>query len=593
MAKLPPGPRFLLGALPAILLPFALVFGYKNLHPLLFGEEIQKFHLKWAYRLCFPTFYTLVINWKDWKLTWDAYRVGGVLPPRSRHWSPGKIWLLLKFAFQGDNGYLGEPLEINCDKFGHIWNARVLFQDRFVVAEPEYIKYILATRFENHVKGHPIRTAVSSLLGVGVFASDGEMWKFHRQLTRPFFARDRISDFDTFERHATEALARLTTRLREGHAIDFQDLAGRFTLDSATEFLFARDLQTLSAGLPYPHNVPFVRTKSTADVFIDAFNDAQIMTARRMRFADGWPLFEFWGDRVEKRMGVIHDYLNPVIQEAFARKQRKELAGDEDKGLGESETLIDYLVERTDDPIIIRDEVLNILIAGRDTTASTLTVAIYMLAQHPHVLERLRSEILEKLGTSRRPTFDVFRDMKYLRAVLNETLRLYPVVPFNLKTTIDAQLWPNMQDPHAKPWYIPAGAQLPQIFTVLHRRKDLWGPDALDFDPDRFIDDRLKKYLIPNPFIFVPFNAGPRICLGQQFAYHEASYFLVRLLQNFSSISLAPDSQPPASRAPEDWKTEKVGRKSREKVKMMSHLTLMMEGGLWVKMKEAGEGTQL
>ena len=141
----------------------------------------------------------------------------------------------------------------------------------------------------------------------------------------------------------------------------------------------------------------------------------------------------------------------------------------------------------------------------------------------------------------------------------------------------------------------------------MHRRKDLWGPDgtsksfiqittnlfvvALEFDPDRWLDHRLHKYLTPNPFIFLPFNAGPRICLGQQvcfplqsfvdhnshtfyqFAYNEVSFFLTRFLQNFSSVSLAPDAQPPSSRPPAEW-AGAPGRKGIEKIVAKSHLTL-------------------
>jgi len=96
------------------------------------------------------------------------------------------------------------------------------------------------------------------------------------------------------------------------------------------------------------------------------------------------------------------------------------------------------------DPVILRDEIMNLAVAGRDTTASILTFTVYMLSQHPDILRRLREEILIKIGSSRRPTYDDFRDMKYLRAVLNgalskscqnfpltamvETLRLYPPV---------------------------------------------------------------------------------------------------------------------------------------------------------------------
>ena len=122
---------------------------------------------------------------------------------------------------------------------------------------------------------------------------------------------------------------------------------------------------------------------------------------------------------------------------------------------------------------------------------------------------------------------------------------------------------------------------------------------ALEFDPDRFLDERLQKYLIPNPFIFLPFNAGPRICLGQQvrssslhpsflsytdkqnkkkFAYNESSFFLIRLLQNFSLVSLSEESQPPDSRAPQIWKLDsKGGRKSKEKIQPKAHLTMFLK----------------
>lgn len=117
----------------------------------------------------------------------------------------------------------------------------------------------------------------------------------------------------------------------------------------------------------------------------------------------------------------------------------------------------------------------------------------------------------------------------------------------------------------------------------MHRRKDLWGPDALEFDPDRFIDHRLSKYLSPNPFIFTPFNAGPRICLGQQFAYNEMSFFLVRLMQSFSSFSLEQKALKPVE-TPEQWK----GEMDDEKVAFQMALTMSVKDGLWMNMKQAG-----
>jgi Cytochrome P450 len=95
--------------------------------------------------------------------------------------------------------------------------------------------------------------------------------------------------------------------------------------------------------------------------------------------------------------------------------------------------------------------------------------------------------------------------------------------PFNIRESINETTWAS-PDPTQKPLYIPAGTKTSYSVFLMHRRKDLWGPDAEEFDPDRFLDERLKKYLLKNSFIFLPFNAGPRICLGQQVRFPSASY---------------------------------------------------------------------
>jgi cytochrome P450 len=216
------------------------------------------------------------------------------------------------------------------------------------------------------------------------------------------------------------------------------------------------------------------------------------------------------------------------------------------------------------DPILVRDETLNILLAGRDTTASLLTSTLYALSQNPGVLARLRAEILSVVGPARAPVPDDIRAMKYLRAVLNETMRLFPPVPFNSRRTVVPAIWPS-KTPGEAPFYIPAGTRAMYSVLLMHRRADLWGPDAAVFDPERFLDPERVRILTANNFIFLPFNAGPRICLGQQFAYNEASCFLVRLLQAYSAVQLAPDAQPVESKP--RWE-------GREKVWMKSHLTL-------------------
>ena len=126
----------------------------------------------------------------------------------------------------------------------------------------------------------------------------------------------------------------------------------------------------------------------------------------------------------------------------------------------------------------------------------------------------------------------------------------------------------------------------------MHRRTHYWGPDAEAFDPDRFLDARVHTYLTPNPFVFLPFNAGPRICLGQQFAYNEMSYMMVKLLQHFSDFELVPEATPPDMRPTPEWANARgadgrLPRKAVEKFFPKKHLTMYAGGGIWVRAKEA------
>ncbi|KAJ6553147.1 cytochrome P450 [Mycena capillaripes] len=595
--SLPPGIVYIANQLPRLLGPPLAIYAAKLVAELRFGAYIPAWLTTIACILSGPVLLTVIVQCRDFQYRRQAAAVGAVMPPSL----PGSIGGLHMLFRNNEDMYPGEWLVNVAKDIGYSFSVRFLFQDRIMTADPENIKAILATEFNGFEKGAEFRGLMEPLLGTGVFAADGDMWKFHRQMTRPFFHRERISDFDLFDHQAENAIGQFKARLREGHAADFQDMVSRFTMDTASSFLFGQDVRSLDAGLPYPYNVsPSVDATNLpaaqphpSSTFATAFQEAQMITALRTRFGQHWPLQEFWTDRLAAPMGIVRGFLDPILKEAVAKKRAAGASEGEkknelgDREVQEGESLLDHLVNYTDDYTILRDEILNITAAGRDTTASLLTFTTYMLAEHPNVLAKLRDEILRVVGPAQRPTYDNFRDMKYLRAVLNETLRLYSPVPFNVRTTVHPTLFRSSKG--GPPLYIPAGTRTPFATILMHRRTDLWGPDALEFDPERFLDERLHKYLTPNPFIFLPFNAGPRICLGQQFAYHEASFFLVRLLQTFSSVSLALDAQPPAARPPAAWKTDdKSGWKAHEKIRPRSHLTMFVYGGLWVRMEEAG-----
>jgi cytochrome P450 len=504
----------------------------------------------------------------------------------------GNIDLMYKWVEAFRTGYPGDGLVEVVEAVGNCFNFRVLFDDLLFTCEPHHIKAILATDFENFVKGDRFRAQVLNVLGTGVFNSDADMWKFHRAMTRPFFTHDRINHFNIFDRHAEFTINQMKARLRAGYPVDFQDAISRFTLDSATEFLFGRCVHSLSSGLVYPYNTTplknSVGNSNVADDFARAFAMAQHIVSQRLRRGWLWTLFELWGDDTVGPMKVVNAYIEPILKNAIEKAKMDVSHGDKPISKSSDEdTLLDHLVRLTTDPVVLKDEILNIMIAGRDTTAGTLTFVVYLLSTHPHVLARLREEIMAKIGPRNRPTYEAIRDMKYLRAVINETLRLFPAVPFNIRESVKATTL-SSSDPSEKPYYVPAKTQVSYSVFHMHRRKDLWGPDAEEFDPDRFLDHRLHKYLTPQPFIFLPFNAGPRICLGQQFAYNEMSFMLIRLLQQFQTIMLAPDAQAPDTLPPPIW-AKAEGRKATEKVFPKMHLTMYVHGGLWVRMTEADD----
>ncbi|KAI0030853.1 cytochrome P450 monooxygenase pc-3 [Vararia minispora EC-137] len=529
---------------------------------------------------------------------------GEILPPAVRDPWPFNIGFLVKTIKAFQSGYVGSaqtgfgPLVS-----GSARNASVLptCAQTYFTTEPSHIKAILATRFDDWEKGAIFHGQMKSVLGVGVFNSDGDMWRFHRAMTRPFFNKERISDFDIFDEHALDAIAQAKQRLAAGYPVDFQDMCSRISLDSATAFLFNNDVHSLSAGLIYPPGTPEAANSDRAHqsiAFAHAFSDCQRQVAFRTFLGEVWPLSEMTVDVTKPNMKIVNNFIEPLVAKALREKKLATTSGKTagaDNGEREHLCLLDLLVGETDGVPIIHPErlmligavlqTLNIMIAGRDTIAAALAFGAYMLAENPHVLKRLRQEILEVVGPVRRPTYDDIKGMKYMRAFINETLRLYPPVPFDVRSAVrDTTFPPSI--PSGTPYFVPKGTECIYSVFLMHRRTELWGPDALVFDPDRFIDERVHKYLTPNPFIFLPFNAGPRICLGQQFAYNEISFTLVRLLQTFDSISLARDAQPPDSIPPVSW-AKAEGRQAIEKIVPKQHITMYCDGGLWVRMGEA------
>lgn len=195
-----------------------------------------------------------------------------------------------------------------------------------------------------------------------------------------------------------------------------------------------------------------------------------------------------------------------------------------------------------------------------------MSAAFFELARQPAIQAKLRAEVDKQL-LGRLPGYDDLKEMTYLNYFIKETLRLYPPIPMNIRVANkDTTLPTGGGADGSSPLFVPAGQEVVyQIFST-HRRRDLWGDDADAFRPERW--ETVRPH-----FQYLPFNGGPRICPGQQFALLETSFVLVRFLQEYARL------EAPAAERQQAWSENYT-------------LTCSVGQGSWVKLtkREGGQG---
>jgi cytochrome P450 len=231
---------------------------------------------------------------------------------------------------------------------------------------------------------------------------------------------------------------------------------------------------------------------------------------------------------------VIDQFVLPFVHSALA------LPAEELEKRSKSEksfTFLHALASYTRDPKVIRDQVISVLLAGRDTTAATLSWAFYELSHYPKAYARLRADILEHVGPARAPTYEDLKNLPYLRHTINETLRLYPAVPYNVRCALADTSLPTGGGPDGSlPLTVLKGDAVVYSTLAMQRRADLYPPTSPAFaDPAVFSPERWETWT-PKPWQYIPFNGGPRICIGQNFALAEVGFTIVRIVQRFERI---------------------------------------------------------
>lgn len=409
------------------------------------------------------------------------------------------------------------------ENYGMTWRAR-LGHTIFVTSDPENIKAILASQFTEFVMGLR-HSHFKPLLGDGVFTLDGHGWKQSRALLRPNFSREKVAHTKALEKHVQNLAKHITKH--DGDTFDLQDYFFRYTVDTATEFLFGESLfglmdETIGETSP----VEFDGAKD----FYGSFTNSQEYCATRAWCQNVYFLINPKSFRDSNK--VVHDFAKYYINKAldYSPDHLEKLSSD-------GYVFLYELVKETRDRKVLRDQLLNIMIAGRDTTAGLLSFCFYELARNPEVFEKLKQEIYEVFGTNETVdlsniTFETLKKCEYLKFVINETLRMYPNVPINFRcATKDTTLPRGGGKDGLQPSLIEKGTVVAYLITATHRNTEIYGKDANVFRPERWANKDLKP-----GWAFLPFNGGPRICLGQQFALTEASYTIVRLIQMFPNL---------------------------------------------------------
>ncbi|KAJ3338532.1 Protein kinase alk2 [Kappamyces sp. JEL0680] len=277
------------------------------------------------------------------------------------------------------------------------------------------------------------------------------------------------------------------------------DLFYRFFMDSFGKIAFGADLQSLTyKELP----------------FVSAFDRAQLQISEMMMNPLLWLQNKFAG-QYSRDVKTIRSFGLDLVQK---RKEQSET--------GTKDLLSLFMAFKKDDGSSLTDDelvdqVVNFIIAGRDTTAQALSWTLYDLATHPQVVEKLVKEARAVMGEETIPSYDQVREMKYAKAVFNESLRLHPSVRRDGKEAIDDDVLPNGLK-------IKKGTQLSWNNYAMGHSERIW-ENASKYDPERWLGG--KTY---SQYEYPVFNCGPRICLGKTLAELQGVFVLVCILVQFN-----------------------------------------------------------
>jgi cytochrome P450 len=362
---------------------------------------------------------------------------------------------------------------------------------RVLLNDPEAIEQVLIVQHERFVKGELLQLAARRLLGDGLLTSEGELWRRQRRLMQPAFQRARVAALAPVMVAAAEELA------AAWQAGGVRDVAADFmqlSLHIALRALFGMELDGHAVAIG------------------EALGAIMRRDLRRIRAPVRLP--RWVPTPANRRAEAGYDLLEQIVNEILERKQRQPGGSD----------LLTQLLESTDldggrmSPRQLRDETMTLLLAGHETTALALSWTCYLLARYPAAAARLQEELDGTLG-DRWPAVEDLERLRYLAAVVQESLRLFPpAYALGRSSKVPVEIVGHR---------FPAGT----IFLMspwVTQRDARFFERPLEFWPERWLRGRL-----PASLTYFPFGAGPRRCIGEVFARQECALVLAVLLRRF------------------------------------------------------------
>ena len=409
-------------------------------------------------------------------------------PPGPREIIPGRI--LLRFR--------RNPLQFLTDlasRYGDIVQFRIAGTTYVFLNHPDFVRQIVVSDADCFTKGPALQRAKVTL-GEGLLTSEGELHKRQRRLSQPSFAAHRVG---TYAQTMVQEAVRLRDSFQDGQIIDMHEQMMELTLAIAARTLFGADVGKNVHEIGHAMSISVEMFTRALMPWAPILNRLPLPSNRRFRRAQKL-LFETIDQIIQQRRHqptAGDDFLSMLLK-------ARDTEGD-GRGMSDQQ---------------LRDEAITIFTAGHETTANALTYTFYLLAKHPDVFEKLRTEVDRVVGP-RLPAADDVPNLKYTRNVLSESMRLYPPVWAIGRRAISP--W------SAGNYNFPAGTVVLMSQWVMHRDARFW-PEPLRFDPDRWsTHDPARPRLA-----YFPFSLGPRGCIGESFAWLEAILVLATLSQKWS-----------------------------------------------------------